>query len=136
MDGHESEVLTSVEDCACACPICGSVTERVWRASRRAVIGDEIDETHPDLDPLGGVVRFRSKIEKQKYLDAHQLEPFVRWAGPHDQHLKRWDLPCAYTLEQAALLVARVAEQSTASDPAVRCETLTTSIRAIPWRKV
>lgn len=127
--GYEREVFVSA-GVHPPCVVCSDATEYVWRKGH-SVIGDEIDETHPDLDPDGGVIRFRSRQEKQRYLDAHQLEPFVRWAGPNDRHVKRWDVPSAYGLEQAAILVARVAEQSSKKDAPIVCETATFSVKSI-----
>ena len=127
------------------CPDCGKeIVVGSWPFCRDGhepaaklfnVIGDEI---------VGGFVQenfgdqpetFYSWSAMARRAEQLQLEPRIRYAGPGDRSCSNWDVPSAYTLEQAAILVARVAEQSTASDPAVRCETLTTSIRSIPWAK-
>jgi hypothetical protein len=134
-DGHEEEVLTSVEDCACPCPICGKVTERVWRAKRRAIIPDDIPGGFVQENFGDQPETFYSWSAMARRAEQLQLEPRIRYAGPGDRACSNWDVPSAYTLEQAAILVARVAEQSTASDPAVRCETLQMSIRTIPCGK-
>lgn len=88
-----------------------------------AVLGDEIDETLPDLDPSGKSLRFRSRQEKQRYLDAHGLQPMVRWAGIHDHHVPRWVTMDAQTLKNAEILVSRASELK--ADPEVVCETFT-----------
>ena len=128
VNDHVSEVYVHSSDKLILCPTCGMLTEHIW-CGKRAVIGDEIDEVLPDLDP-SGPIRFRSRQEKQRYLDAHQLEPFVRNAGPDDKHVPRWATMDAYTLAAAEALVARVG-QTVGADPPIRCETLTLSVRDV-----
>lgn len=109
-----------------ACP-CGGATEHVWLGRASSVRGDEIDETHYDLDPAGGVIRFRSRVEKQHYLDVHGLQPFVRWAGVHDRHVPRWASMDAYTLAAAEALTHRVS--GTRREAPIVCETATFTVR-------
>ena len=122
---HLSEVYVHASDKLTPCPTCQQPTERIW--TTHAVIGDEIDETHEDLDPGGGVIRFRSRQAKQRYLDAHNLMPFVRHT-PGDKHVRSWAIMDPYTLEAATALVSRA---GSAADPAVRCETAVFTTRLI-----
>lgn len=114
--------LIAVSDWSC-CPHKGR--------GAASVIGDEIDETHRDLDPSGQPIRFRSRVEKQRYLDAHHLEPMVRWSGPQDQHVPRWATMDAQTLANAQALVARVAQQPSRAEPVVTCETAEFTVRTL-----
>ena len=52
-----------------------------------AVIGDEIDEWNDNVahEP----VHFTSRAEKRRYLNARNLQPFVRHVDG-DKHLSRW----------------------------------------------
>ena len=58
----------------------------------------------------------RAMLNRAKELG---LEPMVRWAGPHDQHVSRW---ASVDLEGATALVSRMG--APADDPEVVCETL------------
>ena len=53
---------------------------------------------------------FYSKKAHRDALAARGLTIAAKWAGPQDQHLKRWDTPCQKTLENAAVLLTRGVE--------------------------
>lgn len=127
-NGHEAEAWAKFDERDIPCGVCGASTVRLWRA--HAVRGDEIDETHRDLDAHGGVIRFRSRQEKQRYMDAHNIRPFVRWAGAHDQHVTRWAAMDQYTLDAAKALVSRAGAKGESTPDDVPCETFKWSAEA------
>lgn len=51
---------------------------------------------------------FYSKKEMARRAKELGLVEFVRWSGPNDRHVTRWDAPDAYTLQAAAALVERM----------------------------
>lgn len=117
------------------CEKCGATVEvGEWPfcphgAGHSNVNGDEI---------VGGFVQenfgptpevFYSKSDMARRAKELGLQPYVKWAGPHDRHVSRWAEMDPYTLAAAAALVNRVAEQgSRGSAPTVQCETLSTSV--------
>ena len=60
--------------------------------------------------------KFYSKSEHLRALKQNGAELAVKWAGPHDRHLTRWDALCPYTLEAAKALVSRGARPSDKGD--------------------
>lgn len=119
-DGHEEEVLTSVEDCACPCPICGNVTERVWRGKGTAIIPDSCSITQENgfREPR----HFTSKIERRRALKEAGLTEVVRHVpakgsdrSPHT--IDHGQIMDPYTLEAARILVSRPGALKGAEDP-------------------
>lgn len=120
-DGHEEEVLTSVEDCACPCPICGKVTERVWRGKSTTVMGDAIDvwQENGFREPR----HFTSKIERRRAFKAAGIEEAVRHVGrkgsdtsPHT--IDHGQIMDPVTMENARILVSRPGALKGTEDPA------------------
>jgi hypothetical protein len=77
-------------------------------AAVNSVIGDDI---------LGGFVQehfghepevFYSKQAMARRAKELNLTPMVRYSGPHDRHVTRWDVPSQYTLDAAAAMIARM----------------------------
>lgn len=74
-----------------------------------------VNNIEPDLVPGGFTVEngfdaprtFYSKSEHRAALAAEGCELRVKWAGPHDRHITRWDIPSAKTLEDAKILLSR-----------------------------
>lgn len=56
--------------------------------------------------------KFYSKSEHERALRAEGCEIRAKWAGEHDKHLTRWDIPDAYTLEAAKVLLSRNGRKS------------------------
>lgn len=50
---------------------------------------------------------FYSHSEHRAALAARGLQIGAKWAGEHDKHLKRMDIPCATTLANAKALLSR-----------------------------
>jgi hypothetical protein len=77
--------------------------------------GTGVSAVEPDDVPGGFVVengfdqptRFYSRSAHRKALEARGMELRPKWAGPNDKHLKRMDVPCAQTLENAKILLTR-----------------------------
>jgi len=95
------------------CPECGGSTERIWRRSAK-VVPDEFPGglTLENLGPDPVTVYSRSELKRE--LKARNLEPFVRHAPlpgtDRSPHTTSWAVPCAYTLEQARILLERVGQ--------------------------
>jgi hypothetical protein len=70
--------------------------------------------TLENLGPDPVTVYSRSELARE--LKARNLEPFVRHTPipgtDKSPHTTRWDVPCAYTLEQAKILLERVGRTS------------------------
>lgn len=75
--------------------------------TKMSVIGDDVPGGFVVENGFDEPTRFYSKSEHRKALDARGLEMRVRWAGPNDKHVTRWDGADAYTLAAAASLVDR-----------------------------
>lgn len=77
--------------------------------------GRGVQAVHADDVPGGFVVengfeqprKFYSKSEHERALKAEGCEIRAKWAGPGDRYLTRWDIPDAYTLEAAKVLLTR-----------------------------
>lgn len=105
------------------CPTCGEALEvGSWPycphgAYRGTVVGDEIP---------GGFVQehfghhpetFYSKKAMLKRADELGLQPMVRNAGPHDQHVSKWS---SVDLDAATALVSRMGKAT--HEPEVTCD--------------
>ncbi len=109
-DGHEEEVLTSVQDCACPCPTCGKVTERIWKGTAPTVIPDAMDYTQ--VNGFKEPRHFTSKLERRRALKeagmeecvSHRPMPGTDKSKHTVNHAAIMD---AVTLENARILVSR-----------------------------
>lgn len=61
--------------------------------------------------------RFYSHSEHERALAARGLQIGAKWAGPHDRHLQRWDVPCSATLESARILLSRKKSDPFVTEP-------------------
>ena len=93
------------------CPQCGQATERLWTSSA-SVAGDEYPggKTFENLGHEPVTVYSRSELRRE--LKTRGLEECVRHVPvpgtDKSPHTTSWDVPSAYTLEQAKLLLERV----------------------------
>jgi len=110
----EGEIFTQPYEMP-PCPDCGGSTERVWR--RAAEVRDDTFIGGLTLENLGDEpVTVYSRSELARELKARNLESFVRHTPipgtDKSPHTTSWDVPCAYTLEQARILLERVGQPS------------------------
>jgi len=73
------------------------------------VIADDVPGGFTVENGFDQPTTFYSHSAHRKALAEKGLEIKVRWAGPHDQHVSRWDAVDAYTLAAAKSLVERSA---------------------------
>lgn len=73
------------------------------------VIADDVPGGFTVENGFDQPTTFYSHSAHRKALAERGLEIKVRWAGPHDQHVSRWDAVDAYTLAAAKSLVERSA---------------------------
>lgn len=97
------------------CPLCGSATERCWTGKSASIEPDDVPGGFWAENGFDRPTYFDSKKAHREALAARGLTIKAKWAGPTDQHLKRWDVPCAKTLENAAVLLTRGAADAKAS---------------------
>lgn len=76
-------------------------------STKAAIIRDEIPGGQVFENGFDEPRTFYSHSEHRAALDALGLRIKAKWSGPNDQHLKRWDAPCAQTLENARILLTR-----------------------------
>lgn len=94
------------------CPVCGSVTERLWSGKSASVAQDswEGGKTFENLghDPV--TVYSRSELKRE--LKERGLEECVRHVPvpgtDKSPHTTNWDVPSEYALRQAKILLERV----------------------------
>lgn len=77
--------------------------------------------------------RFYSHSEHRAALAARGLEVQAKWSGPNDKHLSRMDIPCAATLESAAILLSR--KKSTPFAPEEAYEPIPITVTPITFPK-
>lgn len=78
------------------------------------VVGDDVPGGFWAENGFETPRKFYSKSEHVRALAAEGLEIRAKWAGPHDQHLTRWD---AVDLEAATALVSRPSRRYVAEVP-------------------
>lgn len=89
------------------CPLCNAATERLWTGTSAGVNQDSW-EGGKTFENLGHEpVTLYSRSELKRELRTRGLEEMVRHV-PGSPHTKSWDVPSAYTLEQAKILLERV----------------------------
>lgn len=95
------------------CDCCGkemSIGEWPWCPHERGV-GKYFEDAVPGgftvENGFDQLTTFYSHSEHRAALAARGLTIGAKWAGEHDKHLKRWDVPCAATLESAKTLLSR-----------------------------
>ena len=72
---------------------------------RTNVNGDECDYVDENLGPEP--IRITSWSQRRQLMAERGLIEKVKWAGPHDRHVKRWDAPPSYiTAEGEARRIA------------------------------
>lgn len=110
VDGHEDEVLTTVDDRDCPCPTCAQPTERIWKGKPPTVIGDACDVTQENgfKEPR----HFTSKIERRRALKEAGVEECVQHRPMPGTDKSRHTMNHAQimdpvTLENARILVSR-----------------------------
>lgn len=77
------------------------------RSRAHAIVPDDVPGGFVVENGFDKPTRFYSRSEHQAALAARGLEIKAKWAGPGDKHLKRMDIPCAQTLENARILLSR-----------------------------
>lgn len=75
--------------------------------ARMQIIPDDVPGGFTVENGFDQPTTFYSRSEHRKALDARGLEMRVRWAGPLDKHVSRWDAVDEYTLNAAKSLVER-----------------------------
>lgn len=99
------------------CPSCGGPTERNWHRAA-GVAGDDVPGGFWAENGFDRPRLFHSKSEHRKALAAEGLEIRVKWAGPHDKHVTRWDAVSQHQLDAATKLVSRTANKHEEKVPA------------------
>jgi len=120
LDGHDTEVLVTVEDRTCPCPICGAITERLWRGKASTVIGDECSITQEN--GFSTPRRFTSKIERRRALKEAGLVDCVQHrtmpGTDKSKHtMNHGQIMDPVTLENARILVSRPGALQDADEP-------------------
>lgn len=101
------------------CPLCAEPTLRAWLTKPASVIGDAMD--HLQVNGTKTPIRFRSKLERLRWMKQHHLVDATRHVGQDgsdkSRHTTRWEAMDAQTLENARILVTRAAQEPARNDP-------------------
>lgn len=76
-------------------------------AAQPSIVSDEVPGGFWAENGLPEPQFFTSKRAHVEALKANGKVIAAKWAGEQDKHLKRWDIPDAKTLENAAVLLTR-----------------------------
>lgn len=76
-------------------------------AATTSIIADEVPGGFWAENGFDAPRKFYSKSEHRGALAREGLEMRVKWAGPHDKHVSRWDAVSADQLAKATELVSR-----------------------------
>lgn len=85
--GHQGEVLTSIEDRFTPCRTCGEPTMRIWLRSSSGVLSDALDYVDDNLGPEP--IHITSRSQRKRLMAERGLTERVQ-AVYGDRHLKRW----------------------------------------------
>jgi hypothetical protein len=85
--GHQGEVLASIDDRAVACRTCGESTTRIWLRTSSGVIGDALDYYDDNLGPAP--IHITSRSQRKRLMVQRGLVEKVRHVDG-DRHVKRW----------------------------------------------
>lgn len=103
------------------------------RSRSTAIVADDIPGGMVVENGFPEPVRVFSHSEHRRLLAARGLEINAKWAGPNDKHLSRMDIPCAATLESAAILLSR--KKSTPFAPEDAYEPIPITVTPITFAK-
>ena len=86
-NGHQTEMLTAIEDRHPACRECGAPTMRIWLRTSNGVIGDAMDYIEENLGPVP--IHITSRSQRKRLMAQRGVREMIRHTDG-DQHNKRW----------------------------------------------